>query len=76
MFEFEIACKDSANRAKNQILFEFFRDEAYLRPHFEVKVTKITSLYTFLSHYMPDTVPIRLPSTNLQYLRKSSWHKS
>lgn len=25
-------CKDSANRAKNQILFEFFRDEAYLRP--------------------------------------------
>jgi hypothetical protein len=28
----KICCKDSVNRAKNQILFEFFRDAAYLRP--------------------------------------------
>ena len=32
--------KDSANRAKNQILFGFFRDAAYLRPNFEVKDSK------------------------------------
>jgi hypothetical protein len=33
-------CKDSANRAKNQILFGFFRDAAYLRSILEVKGKK------------------------------------
>ena len=31
-------CKDSANRAKNQILFEFFRDTAHLRAQIRSKI--------------------------------------
>ena len=53
MFEFEIACKDSANRAKNQILFEFFRDEAYVLPYFKVKGAFFTlSLHLILRFFL------------------------
>ena len=38
-------CKDRTIRAKNQILFGFFRDAAYLRPQFGVKVTSISPKY-------------------------------
>ena len=48
-----IGCKDSANRAKNQILFEFFRDEAYLRPYFKVKGAFLTlSWLLFLRFFL------------------------
>ena len=35
-----MCCKGNVNRAKNQILFKFFRSAAYLRLRNEVKDTK------------------------------------
>lgn len=45
--------KDSANRAKKQFLFGFFRDAAYLRPNFEVKDSKkMNTFQIFLDIFM------------------------
>ena len=49
--------KDSANRAKNQILFGFFRDAAYLRPNFEVKDSKKMNTFQIFLDNIGETVP-------------------
>ena len=48
--------KDSANRAKNQILFGFFQDVAYLRPNFEVKDNEKLNTYQIFPDYFIKTL--------------------
>ena len=67
MFEFKTGAKVVQIERKTKFYLSFSEMKPIFDLILEVKDTKITFLYTSLSHYKPDRAPIHLLSTNRQY---------